>query len=120
MSHWLVITVQGEEWEVEHEEECPTEVWTTDPLGNEITFHSCNVGIEIQNAGLDSLPDWKDLPEGRYPLSHHVEHTPSLPTNDGEEWDAWLEVGEREGDCDGSPTCTAEEHVEGCVAGWSG
>lgn len=95
MSHYLVIHEQGEDYDIEHEPGCPTEIGWLDPFGAPITYHTCLVGALINEAGLDILDNapedsWRLLPEGRYEIEGWTHHTPSLPTNGGEEWDAGL------------------------------
>jgi hypothetical protein len=55
----------------------------------------CGVGAQWAGAGADSIRDRENLQAGHlYLVWAEVEHTPSLPTNGGEEWDAWLEVAD--------------------------
>jgi hypothetical protein len=94
--HWLVVTeFEGErDYEIEHDG-CPTEEWETGLDGVlPVVEHSCDVGQVWSAVGRDAVSDIEDITPGRYPISIHVEHYPSLPTNDGEEWDVWLAIAE--------------------------
>lgn len=92
--HILIIThipAEGEweaetEYEIEHHSDCPTETYGEGMYS--YTIHTCDVGVETDNVGLDGLcwdptlipgwvkpegtpewsshDDWKGLPEGRY------------------------------------------------------
>ena len=92
--HWLVVSeFDGErDYEIEHdgcvEHEEPTGVEGIPPF----CYYLCGVGELWAAAGHDAVPDIDTIPVGRHPVAVHVEHTPSLPTNGGEEWDAWIEV----------------------------
>lgn len=92
--HWLVITDDGERnYEIEHLSECPTSEWQTGLDGiPPVLCYECGIGSLWEAVGSEGIPDIETLPPGRYLLGIHVEHTPSLPTNGGEEWDAWIEV----------------------------
>lgn len=91
-SHLLIVSeCDGErDYEICHPEGCPTEPDDDFVIGG--SFHTCDVGQLWVGAGHDGIPDVEELTPGRYPIRVHVEHTPSLPTNGGEEWDAWIEV----------------------------
>lgn len=109
--HILVITylpAEGEyeavtEYEIEHPAECPTETYGEGMFV--YTEHTCDVGYEVVNVGLDglcwdaklvpdwvkpegapewsSMRDWEGLPEGRYVIQ------------------AWHSFDSYSGECDG-------------------
>ena len=93
--HILVIHEQGEDYDIEHLDGCPQETFWLDPEGEPIKGHTCLVGVLVNDGGLDYLDNapeesWRNLPTGRYVIEGWTDHTPSLPTNGGEEWDAGL------------------------------
>jgi hypothetical protein len=98
--HVLVILEQGEDYEVEHDPHCATVHRWTYPNGQKIMDYNCLVAAALE-AGWEYAscdPDtegWKHLPVGRYVLTGWTEHTPSLPTNGGEEWDYGAHIGPR-------------------------
>lgn len=102
LDHFLVVTEPEpdvREYEIEHDDKCPVE---EHDFGGDFTgkhepmtydVHVCDVGDLVLSIGIeDAVVDIKELAPGRYPLRTVVEHTPSLPTNGGEEWDVWLEA----------------------------
>ena len=93
--HYLVVSeCDGErDYEIEHPD-CPTTEWDPGIGGIPVLEYRCGVGDLWMAVGRDAVSDIETLAPGRYPVSVHVEHTPSLPTNGGEEWDAWIEVVE--------------------------
>jgi hypothetical protein len=67
--HWLVITVKGEDWGVEHEDGCAiTESGYSDPVFGAITTYDCLVGRVVDAMGIDDHLEWRDLEPGRYEI----------------------------------------------------
>jgi hypothetical protein len=100
VSHWLVILEPGEDYEIEHEPECPTEVYVIDPRagGGEVRIHTCLVGALLHEAGLEVLDgapgeDWRKLSAGRYEIEGWTQRSPSGPWGP-EEWDAGIMIVE--------------------------
>ncbi len=102
MTHYLVITEPEpgvREYEIEHDSSCPSEErdfgGTFEEKHEPMTYrdHTCLVGLLVSEIGIDdAVADIAEVPVGRHEVRGVTEHTPSLPTNGGEEWDAWIEV----------------------------
>ncbi len=97
--HVLIVTEPepGErEYEVEHPDCTLIDPESEDGIKFAPYYHECAVDDVIAAIGAeDAVADAAELAPGRYPVKVVYEHTPSLPTNGGEEWDVWLEAGER-------------------------
>lgn len=97
--HVLVILEQGVDYEIEHDPNCAKVHRWDDWNGEPMMEYNCLVAVageDLDYASCDSDTEgWKHLPEGRYVLTGWVEYTPSLPTNDGEEWDYGVHIGPR-------------------------
>ncbi len=103
--HYLCIHEEpgyDRDWEIEHTEECQvidrtcpsylTSLYDTLEIPLRWLEWQCNVGDLISHAGSDAIAEFDELGPGRWELEFVTEHTPSLPTNGGEEWYAWIEV----------------------------
>lgn len=92
--HYLIILEQGEDFEIEHPDDCPMETYWIDPEDQEIKCHTCTLGQIVHDAGLDPLDNapgdsWENLPVGRYVIEAWTQRYPSTPYR-YEEWDAGL------------------------------
>lgn len=93
MSHWLVVHEQGEDYDIEHEENCPTEKWMDDLNGVPIKFHTCLIGALINDLGLDALDiDWYQLLPGRYEIEGWSEKHGAIPGIRDVEWSAGIQL----------------------------
>jgi hypothetical protein len=94
VSHWLVILEKGEDYDIEHESDCPQIDILNGPDGELIKDHNCLIGWLVREAGLELLhgaleDSWRSLSVGRYEIEGWTAHYPSTP-NGPEEWDAGI------------------------------
>jgi hypothetical protein len=97
LKHYLIIRNLNEdvgqddyyeelEWKIEHDPICPKD----DDWGGLMSYHTCAVGNEVMNVGLDGLePEWDTLEPGKYEIRawHEV-----VTSYGGTEYEGGLEI----------------------------
>lgn len=90
----MVIHEQGIDYDIHHEQDCPTEEYAAGlPGDGPILHHTCNVGHMLSEVGLDALDvDWTKLKPGTYRIEFWSHEHPAIPGIRPAEHDVGLHI----------------------------